>query len=40
MLQERVEGLVEKLKVSMARVRLAKDDPMGQEMLRLQAVQM
>ncbi|KAL4419045.1 hypothetical protein ABPG77_011027 [Micractinium sp. CCAP 211/92] len=37
---ERVEGLVEKLKVSMARVRLAKDDPMGQEMLRLQAVQM
>lgn len=32
--------MAEKLKVIMARVRLAKDDPLGQEMLRLQAVQM
>ncbi|KAL4451711.1 hypothetical protein ABPG75_007373 [Micractinium tetrahymenae] len=37
---EHLEGLVEKLKLSMARVRLAKEDPLGQEMLRLQAVQM
>ncbi len=39
-LQERAEGTLERLKVHMARVQLAKDDPMGQWLLRVQAVQM
>ncbi|KAL4419044.1 hypothetical protein ABPG77_011026 [Micractinium sp. CCAP 211/92] len=39
-LWERAEGTLERLKVHMARVQLAKDDPMGQWLLRVQAVQM